>query len=130
MGATTTSTAVAVTVLVDPTLTTIGLSISPGVTTLPVGATRNVLATVTPGTGRAIARVEFFVNGGKVGEKTSAPFNFRYTAGAAGSYAFSAKATDNGGATREAQLNLLVVAAATCQFLAVHAAVLAMGSRG
>ncbi len=122
MGATTTSTAVAVTVLVDPTLTTIGLSISPGVTTLPVGATRNVLATVTPGTGRAIARVEFFVNGGKVGEKTSAPFNFRYTAGAAGSYAFSAKATDNGGATREAQLNLLVVAAVGVKPVATLAA--------
>ena len=47
--------------------------------------------------------------GVKVGEKTSAPFNYRYRPTFTGTFAFTARATDNGGATREAALTLTVV---------------------
>jgi hypothetical protein len=110
-GATVTSAAVPVTVAVDPTQITLALSISPGVSTLPVGATRNLLATATAPAGRAIQRVEFFLDGVKVGEKGSAPFNFRYTPTAVGTYVFTALASDNAGSTRDAQLTLTVVSA-------------------
>ncbi|MSU24930.1 MAG: hypothetical protein EXS32_14045 [Opitutus sp.] len=116
-GATATSTVVNVTVAasVGPGVT---LSLSPNTatvaasTTLPVGATRNILATVTPVAGTAVVRVEFFVNDTKVGEKTTAPYSYRYTAPAAtGPYTFSARATDNTGLAREVQLPLTVVTA-------------------
>lgn len=108
-GSTATSTSVPVTVATDPSQMTLALTLSPGFTTVPVGATRNILATVTPVQGRAVTRVEFFVDGVKVGEKTSAPFNYRYRPTFTGTFAFTARATDNGGATREAALTLTVV---------------------
>jgi hypothetical protein len=96
----------------DTTSPTLTLSVSPGGATLPAGATRNILATATPSVGRALARVEFFVNGGKVGEKTSAPYSYRYTAPTIpGTYIFSARATDNAGSARDAQVSLTVAAA-------------------
>ena len=84
-------------------------------TTLPSGATRNILANVTPAAGRAVVRVEFFVDGTKIGEDTSFPFTFRYTAPALASgessrtYVLSARATDNAGAARDVLQPLLVV---------------------
>ena len=76
--------AVGVTVT-DATSPAITLSLSPGlivggIATLPSGATRNAVANVTPASGRAIVRVEFFVDGTKMGEDTSAPYTFRYVA--------------------------------------------------
>lgn len=84
--------------------------------TLPSGAVRNIVADAQPSAGRAIVRVEFFVDGTKVGEDTSAPYTFRYVAPQLAAdeqthtYVFSARATDNAGAARDAQLPLLVVA--------------------
>lgn len=46
-----------------------------------------------------IARVEFFQNGIKLGEDTSAPFAYAWNNVPAGSYALTAKASDNSGAT-------------------------------
>ncbi len=85
-------------------------------TTLPSGAVRNFVADVIPASGRAVVRVEFFVDGTKVGEDTSVPYTFRYVAPLLNegeqsrTYALSARATDNAGAARDVQLPLLVVA--------------------
>lgn len=99
----------------------IALSISPAVsgqpapTTFPSGAVRNFVANVTPSPGRAVVRVEFFVDGTKVGDDTSAPYTFRYAAPVLNegeqsrSFVFSARATDNAGAARDVQVPLLVV---------------------
>ena len=100
----------------DTTSPTITLAATPGSSaipvTLPAGSTRNILATVGASTGRAVVRVEFFVNATKVGEKTTAPYSFRYTAPTTtGAYVFSARATDNTGLARDAQLPLNVIAA-------------------
>ena len=93
----------------------ITLASSPGSSTLPAGATRNIVASALASTGRAVVRVEFFVDGTKVGEDTSVPYTFRYVAPALASgeqshpYVISARATDNAGAARDAQLTLQVI---------------------
>lgn len=105
-----TTLAPAVTVNVtDTTSPAITLGLSPNTaavaasTTLPAGATRNIVATVTPAAGRAVVRVEFFVDGTKVGEKTAAPYSYRYTAPASGTNVVSVRATDNTSLSRDAQ---------------------------
>lgn len=106
----------------DATSPAITLSLSPVVggvgasTTLPSGAVRNIVANVTPSSGRAIVRVEFFVDGTKVGEDAASPFTFRYVAPALAegeqsrTYVLSARATDNAGSARDVLLPVLVVA--------------------
>lgn len=114
------SPAVGVTVT-DNTSPTVNLSISPRVagvssSTLPSGAIRNFVADVTPSSGRAILRVEFFVDGTKVGEDTTVPYTYRYVAPALAAgensrtYVVSARATDNAGSARDVPFPLLVVA--------------------
>lgn len=107
--------------IADSSSPAITLSSSPALagqtasTTFPSGAVRNFVANVTPASGRAVVRVEFFVDETKVGEDTSFPFTFRYTAPAleAGqqsrSMVFAARATDNAGAARDVQVPILVV---------------------
>ncbi|HVS52917.1 MAG TPA: Ig-like domain-containing protein [Opitutaceae bacterium] len=115
--ATATSSAVSVTVGAS-VVPVVALSLSPntaaaaGSTTLPAGATRNIVATVTPVSGTAIERVEFFINGTKVGQDVAAPYSYRYLAPTtAGTYVLSALATDNAGNTGSAQVSLNVVSA-------------------
>lgn len=94
----------------DTSAPVISVSATPGSTTLPSGATRNLLATVTPATGRAIVRVEFFVNGTKVSEKTAAPYSYRFAAPAAtGTYVVSARATDNTALARDTAVTFTVI---------------------
>jgi hypothetical protein len=87
----------------------------PGSTTLPSGAVRSFLADVVPASGRAVVRVEFFVDGTKVGEDTTAPYTFRYVAPELAPteqsrlFVLSARATDNAGAARDVLVPLLVV---------------------
>lgn len=107
--------------IADSTSPAIVLAISPALsgqtasTTFPSGAVRNFVANVTPAAGRAVVRVEFFVDETKVGEDTSFPFTFRYTAPAleAGQQSrpmvFAARATDNAGAARDVQVPILIV---------------------
>lgn len=99
--------------ITDSTAPAISLSVSPGSTTLPTKATRNILASVAPSvSGRAIVRVEFFVDGAKVAEDTTAPYSFRYTAPAsAGSSIVTARVTDNAGLSRDAQVQFSVISA-------------------
>src|SRR5206468_4100106 len=92
-----------------------GTAAVPGSSTMPSGAVRNIVANATASSGRAVVRVEFFVDGTKVGEDTTFPFTYRYVAPALASteqshtFVFSARATDNAGAARDAFVPLLVV---------------------
>jgi hypothetical protein len=107
--------------IADSSSPAISLSISPRTgaaassTTLPSGATRNFVADATASAGRAVVRVEFFVDGTKVGEDTTVPYTLRYTAPTLGPteqsrpFVLSARATDNAGAARDAQLSLLAI---------------------
>jgi RHS repeat-associated protein len=57
-----------------------------------------------------VTKVEFYVNGSKIGEKTSSPFNFVWSGGAVGTYSLTAVATDNENAsTTSAAVTLHVV---------------------
>ena len=56
-----------------------------------------------------ISKVEFFSNGSKLGEDNFAPYNFTWTALSAGTYAITAKATDNGGATTTSSVKTITV---------------------
>ncbi|MFZ6011608.1 MAG: Ig-like domain-containing protein [Bacteroidota bacterium] len=65
--------------------------------TAPASVTINANASDSNGT---VTKVEFFSGSVKLGEDTSSPYSFNWTNVAAGSYTITAKATDNGGATR------------------------------
>jgi hypothetical protein len=104
--------------ITDATSPTIVLNLTPATaaipanTTIPAGSTRNILAAVTPTSGRAVARVEFFVNGTKEAEKTVAPFYYRYTASATpGMQVVTVRATDNTGLARDIQQTFVVTSA-------------------
>ena len=104
--------------ITDATSPTIVLNLTPATaaipanTTIPAGSTRNILAAVTPASGRAVARVEFFVNGTKEAEKTVAPFYYRYTASATpGMQVVTVRATDNTGLARDIQQAFVVTSA-------------------
>ncbi|MDJ1502603.1 Ig-like domain-containing protein, partial [Xanthocytophaga agilis] len=59
----------------------------------------------------SIAKVEFYVGSTKVGEKTSSPYSFSWNAATAGTYALTAKATDNkGGVTTSSAVNVTITA--------------------
>ena len=57
-----------------------------------------------------VVRVEFFLNGStRLGEDTTAPYTLPWNTGAAGTYRFEARATDNAGATTtSAQITVTV----------------------
>ena len=104
--------------ITDATSPTIVLNLTPATaaipanTTIPAGSTRNILAAVTPANGRAVARVEFFVNGTKEAEKTVAPFYYRYTASdTPGMQVVTVRATDNTGLARDIQQTFVVTSA-------------------
>jgi len=61
----------------------------------------------------AIAKVEFFQNGTKIGETTVASYDFSMTALDVGSYSYVARATDNSGATTDSAAVAIVVVANT-----------------
>jgi ELWxxDGT repeat protein len=70
------------------------------------------LAANAADTDGSIARVEFFANGTKVGERFSAPFGLAWTAPAAGAYALTARATDDDGAVTDSAIVPVIVNAA------------------
>lgn len=59
-----------------------------------------------------VSRVDFFRDGTRLGEDTAAPYEWPVAALAAGEYAFSARATDNGGATADSAPVTVIVRAA------------------
>jgi YD repeat-containing protein len=65
--------------------------------TFTAGSTVTLTANASDSDG-TVSKVEFFQGSVKLGEDTSAPYSFSWTNVAAGSYALTARATDNGGA--------------------------------
>ena len=73
-----------------------------------IGATIAIVATAQDSDG-SIAKVEFFANGGKIGEDATASYTFNWTPAGGGSYALTARAVDNVGATgTSAAINVVV----------------------
>ncbi len=74
--------------------------------TAPATVTINASALDTDGT---VAQVEFYEGGFQVGSDTTAPFSFVWTNAPAGTYALTARATDNLGAvTTSAPVNITI----------------------
>jgi len=72
-------------------------------------AVLSINATAAAATGASIAKVDFFLNGTASGTATSAPYAITATNVAAGTYALTAKATDNNGfTTTSAAVNITV----------------------
>ncbi len=97
-GTRTVSAALTVTVhpLTDPS---VAITIPTEGTRLAAPAQVTITASAADNNG-FITKVEFFVNGAKVGEDTSAPYSVVWADAEAGTYSLTAKATDNSGATR------------------------------
>ena len=82
--------------------------------TFAAPATINLAATASDSDG-TISKVEFFNGAARLGEDTSAPYEFSWGNVPAGNYALSAKATDNSGASStSAPVNVAVTAATGC----------------
>jgi RHS repeat-associated protein len=106
LGVTTTSTPVAVTVGINAA-PTVSLTSSAS-TGLIAPATIPLLATASDSDG-TIAQVEFFNGSALIGRSTTAPYSFSWDNVQAGSYAITAKATDNLGAnTTSTPFNITV----------------------
>ena len=66
---------------------------------IPAGTPVWVSATASDGDG-SVAKVEFFANGTKLGQDTSAPYAMPWLGGTVGTYDLTAKATDSAGGTK------------------------------
>jgi hypothetical protein len=64
-----------------------------------------------------VAKVEFFQGATKLGEDTTSPYSFTWTSVAAGTYALTTRATDNGGATGTSSVvNITVIGGTGCSY--------------
>jgi hypothetical protein len=109
-GGTTISAIVNVTVNTLPTVA-ISSPANNAVFTAGTDLTINANATDVDGT---VAKVEFYQGSTLLGQSTTAPYSFTWNNPAAGSYALTAKATDNnGGTTLSAIVNVTISAAPT-----------------
>jgi len=97
-GASTTSGAVSVSVNVANTNPTVNITSPANNATFQTGATVTITAAAADN-GGAISKVEFFNGTAKLGEALTSPYNFTWTNVPAGTFALTAKATDNQGAT-------------------------------
>lgn len=70
-----------------------------------VGANITINATASD-PGGSISKVEFFLDGTKVGEDTSSPYSFTINSIASGSHVIMARATDNSGNTANASVSI------------------------
>ena len=97
-GAATTSSPVTITVSAPNTGPTVSITApaNGSVYMAPAAITLNATASDSDGT---VTNVEFFRNGQSLGVDTTAPYSFDWTNVPAGSYSFTARATDNSGAT-------------------------------
>jgi len=78
-------------------------------------ATVNITANASDTAPGTVTKVEFYQGTTKLGEDTSSPYSFNWTNVAAGSYAITAKATDNGGLTGTSSVvNITVTTAPGC----------------
>jgi|GEM_PF-472124 len=122
-GATTTSTAVSVTVnaATNPAPTVSLTSPASGATfTAPASLTISANAADSNGT---ITKVEFYNGTTLLGTDTSSPYSYSWTGVAAGTYSLTAKATDNGGAVTTSAAVSVTVGSTTAVNLALNKAV-------
>jgi hypothetical protein len=77
-------------------------------TTINVNTAVTVSATATDSDG-TISKVEFYAGATLIGTDTSSPYSINWTPTTAGTYAITAKATDNGGASTTSAASSLVV---------------------
>ncbi|MDJ1468827.1 Ig-like domain-containing protein, partial [Xanthocytophaga flava] len=106
-GGVTTSTAVNVTITAPNKAPVVAIT-SPSNTTLTLGSAVSITANASDSDG-AIAKVEFFAGSTKLGEKTTSPYTLSWTPSAAGTYAITAKATDNKGSVTTSSAVSLVI---------------------
>ncbi|MDJ1503916.1 Ig-like domain-containing protein, partial [Xanthocytophaga agilis] len=110
-GSVTTSSAISVIVSTQPAankLPVVSLANPVANASYPTGSSINLTANASDADG-SIAKVEFYVGSTKVGEKTSSPYSFSWNAATAGTYALTAKATDNkGGVTTSSAVNVTI----------------------
>lgn len=86
---------------------------SPADASTIVANTATALTATAADTDGSVAKVEFFLATTKLGEDLTAPFSITWAGGPVGSYAFTAKATDNdGGVTTSSVVNVTTVPAA------------------
>lgn len=74
----------------------------------PLGNAINLTATASDPDG-TIDHVEFLINGQEVGRSPQAPFSYQWTPTAVGTYTYSARAVDNGGASTTSPTQTVVV---------------------
>lgn len=122
-GTTTTSAAVAATV--TNTAPVVSVTAPAAAATIPVGSATAITATATDADG-SVASVQFFVsfNGGaatSLGTDTTVPFAASITPAATGSYALTAVATDNLGATTTSAVVTVTAAGGTAPTVAITA---------
>src|SRR5260221_457906 len=97
LSAVTTSAAIAITVSNANIAPAISLTTPVNNTSFATGSTVTITANATDSDG-TIAKVEFFQGTTKLGEDLTGPFTFAWASVPAGTYALTAKATDNAGA--------------------------------
>src|SRR5690606_12821367 len=71
--------------------------------TFSSGSAINIQASASDSDG-SVSKVEFFINGAKIGEDTSSPYSFSWSNAQTGSYSLIAQATDNNGARTNASV--------------------------
>ncbi len=91
---------------------TVALTAPAAGSTFNAGATITLSANASDSDG-SVSKVEFFRGTTSLGSDTSAPYSVSWSGAAAGSYALSAKATDNAGATTTSSTVNITVNAAT-----------------
>ncbi|MFM1745629.1 MAG: hypothetical protein RLZZ630_1566, partial [Bacteroidota bacterium] len=109
-GATTTSSAVSITVGTPNTPPTVSITSPAAGATFTVGNVVSIAATAADSDG-SVAQVQFFVNGTSVGVDNTSPYSVNWTA-TSGQKNLTAVATDNGGATTTSSVVSITVGAA------------------
>jgi len=124
LGDQSTSAPVSVTISAGSSATTppgVALSSPLASATYSVGNPITVAASASLGGSGVVTGVQFFVNGVSIGSTSSLPFSISYTPTAAGSYSFTAVATDSSGNTTTSPAVVITVAAAGAPAVAITA---------
>jgi hypothetical protein len=95
-------------------LPSVALTQPPDGATFTAPATVSLAATASDTDG-TVTKVEFFNGAAKLGEDTTAPYMFTWSGVGAGTYALTARATDNLGATTTSAASTITVNAAPSQ---------------
>lgn len=98
--------------VVTNTPPTVSLTAPANNATFTAPATVNITATASD-PGGSVTKVEFFNGANKLGEDATSPYSYSWTGVAAGSYAITAMATDNGGLTATSSVANITVTTVT-----------------